>query len=143
MDPRFDVPVDAAGEMRALLERTGADFREEGGQFRLTLAQGGCRWQVLCRCRESLAMVYHIHPARVRDPEKALELCSRLNGRVVRGSFFLQEERFIFRDSAELTEYVTAQEELARTVEYGGAVLPRFWEALTAAADGILLLGTE
>ncbi len=144
MEPRFDLPVEAAEEARSLLERTGVDFREEGeGRFRLTLAQGGCRWQVLCQCRGSLAMVYHIHPVPVRSEETALALCSRLNGRVIRGGFFLQEERLVFRDGAELRERCDAQDQLAQAIEYGGAVLPRFWEALSAAAGGILLPAVE
>ena len=136
MEARFDVPVDAARELEALLERSGADFRREGGRFRLRMAQGGCRWQVLCQCQGSLAMVYHLHPAGVTDPARVLELYSGLNARLVRGSFFLQEGRIVFRDSAELTEYYDAQDRLARALEYGAAVLPRFWEALSAAAGG-------
>ncbi len=139
MDQRFDVPVDAAQELESLLERSGAEFHREGERFRLLFAAGGCRWQVVCQCRGDLAMVYHIHPARVEDPARALELCSSLNGRVIRGSFFLQEERFVFRDGAELTEHWEAQDRLARALEYGAAVMPRFWQALSAAAGGTLL----
>ncbi len=139
MDPRFEVPVDAAGELEALLERSGAEFRREGDRFRLRFSAGGCRWQAVCHCRGDLAMIYHLHPARVEDPARALELCSRLNARVIRGSFFLREGTIVFRDGAELTEHWDAQDRLARAVEYGTAVFARFWEAMSAAAGGVPL----
>ena len=92
----FDLPPDGAEELRALLERSGAAFQREGNRFRLRFASRGCRWQTVCDCRGSLVLVYGIHPARVTRRERALELCSELNSRVVRGSFFLQEERIVF-----------------------------------------------
>ena len=69
----------------------------------------------------------------------AWPLCSRLNARVVRGSFFLQEGRFVFRTSAELTERFEAQARIAVALEYNAAALSRWWERLAAEAQGLTI----
>ena len=119
----FDLPPDGAEELRALLEHSGAAFQREGNRFRFRFASRGCQWQTVCDCQGSLVLVYGIHSARVAQRERALELCSELNSRVVRGSFFLQEERIVFRTSAQLTERFEARERIAAALEYNAAVL--------------------
>ena len=83
----FDTPPDGAAELAALLERSGAEYLREDRRFRLRLARGGCAWQAVCDCREEQVLVYGIHPAQVTHTEESLALCSRLNRRVVQGSF--------------------------------------------------------
>ena len=68
----------------------------------------------------------------VRDAGAAF----RLNSQVVEGSFFLQEERLIFRTSARLTERFEAQARIAAALEYNAAVLSHWWERLAAGAQG-------
>ena len=133
---RFDLPLQGAEELRALLEYSGVDFRREGDRFRFFFASRGCRWQTVCQCRDDLVLVYGVHPARVTCPERALALCSELNGRVIRGSFFLQEERIVFRTSARLTERFDARERIASALEYNAAALSSHWEQLAAGAQG-------
>lgn len=135
----FDLPPDGAEELRALLEHSGAAFQREGNRFRLRFASRGCQWQTVCDCRGSLVLVYGIHAARVAQRERALELCSELNSRVVRGSFFLQEERIVFRTSAQLTERFEARERIAAALEYNAAVLSSQWERIAAGAQGLVL----
>lgn len=137
MGTPFDAPPDGGTELSALLERSGVDFRREGGRFSFLFASGGCRWQTVCDCREGLVLVYGIHPAPVRDGGEALEVCSRLNARVVRGSFFVQEERIVFRTGARLEDYLDAQDRIARALEYNAAAVIRFWETLVAGAQGV------
>lgn len=132
----FDRPPDGAEELAALLERSGAEFLREGNRFRFRFSSRGCAWQTVCDCQETLVLVYSIHPTPVTAPEKALELCSRLNSQVVEGSFFLQEEHFIFRTSARLTERFEAQTRIAAALEYNAAVLSTWWERLAAGAQG-------
>lgn len=134
MDMAFDLPPDGGTELAALLERSGVDFRREGERFSFLFSSGGCRWQTVCDCREGLVLAYGIHPAPVRDEQNALELCSRLNARVVQGSFFLQEKHIIFRTSTRLLEHVDAQERVAQALEYNAAAMTRFWEQLAAGA---------
>ena len=85
-------------------------------------------------------LVYGVHPAPVTDEARCLAACSRLNARVVRGSFFLHEGRFLFRTSAELTERCEAQERIARALEYNAAALSTYWERLAAGAQGLDLM---
>ena len=140
MDLSFDVPPDGGAELEALLERSGVDFQREGGRFRFLFTSRGCKWQTVCDCREGLVLVYGIHPAQVTCPEKALELCSQLDQRLIHGSLFLQEGRFVLRTSAELTERCEAQERIARALEYNAAVLSTYWERLAAGAQGLDLM---
>lgn len=135
MDEPFDLPPDGGAELESLLTRSGVDFAREGDQFRFRFASGGCTWQTVCRCQGDLVLVYGIHPAPVEDAGRALALCGQLNGRLVQGSLFLQEGRFVFRTSVRLTEAFEAQERIADALEYNAAVISRWWERLAAGAQ--------
>ena len=137
MDQTFDLPPDGGAELAALLERSGVDFVRQGDQFRFRFASGGCAWQTVCQCRGDLVLVYGVHPVPVTDVPGALALCGTLNSQVVRGSFFLWEERIVFRTSARLTEAFEAQERIAAALEYNAAAISRWWESLTAGAQGL------
>ena len=139
MELTFDLPPDGGTELAALLERSGVDFVREDGQFRFRFSSGGCTWQTVCRCQGDLVLVYGVHPAPVTDPARALALCGWLNARLAEGSLFLQEERFVFRTSARLTEALEAQSRIARALEYNAAVLSRWWERMAAEAQGLTL----
>ena len=139
MELTFDLPPDGGTELAALLERSGVDFVREDGQFRFRFSSGGCTWQTVCRCQGDLVLVYGVHPAQVTDAARALALCGRLNARLAEGSLFLQEERFVFRTSAHLTEAFEAQSRIARALEYNAAVLSRWWERMAAEAQGLTL----
>ena len=135
----LDPPVDGAQVLAALLERSGAEFRREGARFCLLFTQRGCKWQTVCDCREGRILVYGVHPARVSAPETALALCSELNGRTVRGAFFVQEGHIVFRTGAELTDRYSAAERAASALEYNAAAVSGFWTRLAAGAAGRLL----
>lgn len=137
MEQNFDLPPEGGEELAALLERSGVEFVREGELFRFRFASGGCTWQTVCRCMGSRVLVYGIHPAPVTDPSRALALCGEINSRVVEGSLFLQEERFVFRTGARLTERFEAQTRIAAALEYNAAVLSHWWERLAAAAQGL------
>ena len=139
MVPAFDTPPDGAEELEALLGRSGVDYLREGARFRFRFTSRGCTWQTVCDCCGELVLIYGVHPARVGAPDTALALCSRLNARVTEGSFFLQEERFVFRTSARLTERFEAQERIAAALEYNAAALSTHWERLAAGAQGLNL----
>lgn len=135
----FDLKPDAAEELEALLQRSGVDYLREGRRFRFRFTSRGCSWQTVCDCKEELALVYGIHPARVEAEETALALCSQLNARLTEGGFFLQDGCFVFRTSARLTERFEAQERIASALEYNAAVLSTYWERLAAGAQGLKL----
>ena len=133
MDEPFDLPPDGGAELAALLEHSGVDFVRQGELFQFRFTSGGCTWRTVCRCHGDLVLVYGVHPAPVEDIPAALALCSALNAKVVQGSFFLREDRFVFRTSAQLTEAFEARARIAAALEYNAAVLSRWWERLTAA----------
>lgn len=137
MSPTFDAPPEGGAELAALLERSGVEFRREGERFRFLFTSRGCKWQTVCRCQDSLVLVYGIHPAQVTHLAKGVALCSQLNQRLVQGSFFLQDAHFVFRTSAELTERFEAQSRIARALEYNAAALSTYWERLAAGAQGL------
>ena len=139
MPVQFDVLPDGATELRTLLTRSGVDFTEREHQICFRFASRGCQWQTVCQSQENLVLIYGVHPARVTHPDRALEVCSELNRRVVRGSFFLQEERIVFRTSVQLTERFEAQTQIADALEYNAAALSTFWERLAAGAEGLVL----
>ena len=132
MGSEFETPPDSGIELTALLERSGVDFRREGERFSLLFASGGCKWQTVCDCRGAQILVYGFYPGPVADRRRALELCSFLNAQIARGSFFLWEERVVFRTGARLVEYIDAQERVASALEYNAAAMTRFWERFTS-----------
>ena len=67
-------------------------------------------------------------------PETALALCSELNGRIVRGAFFVQEGHIVFRTDAELTDRYSAAERAASALEYNAAAVAGFWTRLATAS---------
>lgn len=135
MGSSFTAPPDAAAELEALLERSGVDFFREGDRFSFLFASGGCKWQTVCDCREGMVLVYGIHPGPVTSRQRAAELCSALNARLVQGSFFLQEEHMVFRTSARLIEHIDAQERVASALEYNAAAMTHFWNRLSSGAQ--------
>lgn len=139
MEQPFDLPPDAGAELAALLERSGVDFVREDSQFRFRFSSGGCTWQTVCRCQDGLVLIYGIHPVPVEDSGRALVLCAQLNRQLVQGSLFLQENHFIFRTSARLTERFEAQAQIAAALEYNAAVLSHCWERMTAEAQDLTL----
>ena len=137
MNPVFDIPPEGGTELAALLERSGVDFQRDGERFSFLFASGGCRWQTVCDCRGDLVLVYGVHPVPASDVRRALELCSELNARVIRGAFFLREGHIVFRTSVRLVEHIDAQERVAQALEYNAAAMTRFWERLAAGAEGL------
>lgn len=137
MQPSFDLPPDGAEELAALLERSGVDFVRQEDRFQFRFSSGGCSWQTVCSCQGDRVLVYGIHPVEVTDAPGALALCSTLNGKLVEGSLFLQEQRIVFRTSAQLTERFEAQARIAAALEYNAAVLSHWWEQLAAGAQGL------
>lgn len=131
---RFDGPIDAAEELRALLARSGVDFKTEGRRFRFVFSSGGCKWQTVCDCDGERAFIYGIFPLEVKNREAALELCAKISSVVILGGCFPSEGRIIFRTSAELRELCMAQEQLLRALEYNAAVMTKFWAEMSAAA---------
>lgn len=137
MTQHFDQPPQGGAELDALLQRSGVDFVRTEDRFQFRFSSGGCSWQVVCQCRQDWVLVYGIHPVPVQDPARALALCSQVNRKVVRGSLFLQEDRFVFRTSAQLTERFEAQARIAAALEYNAAVLSHWWERLAGEAQGL------
>lgn len=137
MTQPFDQPPQGGAALEALLQRSGVDFVRTEDLFRFCFSSGGCSWQVVCQCRQEWVLIYGIHPAPVRDPDRALALCSQVNGQVVRGSLFLREDRFVFRTSTQLTEHFEAQARIAAALEYNAAVLSHWWERLAGEAQGL------
>lgn len=136
MEQSFDLPPDSGAELAALLERSGVDFSREGDQFQFRFTSGGCIWQTVCRCRDSLVLIYGIHPVPVEDTARSLALCNHLNSQVVHGSFFLQDKQVVFRTSAQLTERFEAQAQIAAALEYNASAISHWWERLAYEAQG-------
>ena len=127
MDFGFDTPPDGAVELAALLERSGVEYRREGERFSLLFSGGGCKWQTVCRCDGPQVLGYGIYPEPVTDSQRAAQLCSDMNAKLVQGGFFVQEGHLVLRTGAQLIEHVDARERVASALEYNAAVMMHFW----------------
>ena len=135
----FEEPINGGAVLEELLLRSGVDYRREGETFQFLLTSRGCKWQTVCRGQGPLVLIYGIYPAQIADMAGALALCSRLNAQVVRGGFFVQDSRLVFRTSADMISLCDARETIARAIEYNAAAMSHFWTQLAGGADGSLL----
>ena len=123
----FTTVPDATSELQALLERSGVDFRRDGGRFQFVLTSSGCKWRTVCDCEGPRHIAYGIHPAGVQDIPAAAVRCSEVNSQLVRGSFFVSEGHAVFRVGRELTDILYAQDEIAGDIEYLASVMVWAW----------------
>lgn len=114
-------------ELEWLLRRSGVVYELEQGQYGFWMRTADLQWQIVCRCAENWVIVYAILPGTVEVAAEAREVCCKLNQRLLRGCFFLQEDTLLFRTSVQLLEPAMAQEELARTIEHVAAAVHACW----------------
>lgn len=128
MELDFSCLPDAAGELEALLERSGVDHVRDGGRFVFVLSASGRRWQTVCDCSGPRALIYAVHPAMGADEGKLLRRCSELNRRLERGCFFLTEGHAVYRTGEELRDFLDAQDVLAEAVERSASAMVWAWD---------------
>ena len=114
----------------ALLDESGVVWRRDMDDIRFRAERDGMIWETACRCVPDGALIYGRYPFRIPDTlrAQALEECSRINSRLLRGGIFLSEEGWtVLRTWADLDDPYLARERLARAIEYNAAVLARSW----------------
>lgn len=112
----------------ALLEDSGAAWREEAGLIRFRVAREGMAWETACRCERDQILCYGRYPFAAADRARCLERCNEVNDRAVGGAMFLAGDgRPVFRTRAELADLYEARRRLIRALEYNAAVMARFW----------------
>ncbi len=123
---------DTRGLLIALLEDSGAAWREEMGLIRFRVAREGMVWEMSCRCEQDQILCYGRFPFAAVDRAQCLGRCNEINGRAVGGALFLDGEgRPVFRTRAELDDPYEARRRLIRALEYNAAVVTRFWGRLS------------
>lgn len=126
-----------AGRLEWLLQNSGLHHLREGACFRLVLCSGGRKWETLCRCEPGLLLVWGRYPFEVARPAQAMACCQQVNAQVVQGSLLLEQGRLVFRTGADLFDSYSADEAMARALEYNAGVMLHFWsEAAACAAPG-------
>lgn len=115
----------------ALLEDSGASWREDLGLIRFRFAREGMTWEVACRCEADQILCYGCYPFSSTDRARCLERCDEINRQAVEGAMFLPKDgRPVFRTRAELEDPYGARRRLIRALEYNAAVVARFWGTL-------------
>lgn len=132
----FDNPLNGAEELAAVLDYSGVPYIREEDLFRFCFAGHGCRWQMIGQGVKNRVLIYAIHPTPVTDRTAALDVCSRINTRIVTGSWYMQEERLVFRTDAHLIEACAAREMILNALEYSAAVMTTFWNTMAQGATG-------
>jgi len=116
--------------LTALLEYSGVVWQRDMGEIRFRFTSGWMTWETACRCTEERVLIYGRYPFQIPADRRteALEACSEINSRVIRGGMFLTREgRAVFRTWADLRDIYTARDTLARALEYNIAAVTRFW----------------
>ncbi|HIT01566.1 MAG TPA: hypothetical protein IAC21_01895 [Candidatus Enterenecus merdae] len=116
----------------ALLEDSGAAWREEMGVIRFRIAREGMTWEMSCRCEQDQVLCYGRFPFAAADRARCLERCNEINDQAVGGAMFVAGDgRPVFRTRAELEDPYEARQRLIRALEYNAAVVTRFWGRLS------------
>lgn len=87
--------------------------------------------RALSKCfAERSVLVYGIYPFKaVADTS-----LSRINARLIRGAFFINDGALVMRTSADLFDAYAAYEAIARAIEYNAAAITAFWAELSGMA---------
>ncbi len=120
--------------LAALLDDSGADWREAAGCLCFRLRRGGALLELACRPLDGRLLVYGRYPFPAGDRQRALARCSEVNGRVLQGAMFLDGGRVVFRTEAALPDDYEAPLRMQEAIAYNADVLLHFWGRL--APDG-------
>ena len=123
---------DALRVLRALLEREGAEWREENGWLRFRSKHGAMLWETSCRVCGSTMLFYGRFPFRCGDADGARRFCEELNRTLVRGALFLTEEGVpVYRCDAGTDDVYGAEERITSALKYSAQVIGHCWGRLS------------
>ena len=127
--------ADPRSELVQHLQMKGVPFLDEGSEVRFSLCDGAFQWETVCRFAPHTVMIYGVYPFLAADRLSALESANDANSQLQQGSLFLSGSRPVLRVSAVLTDVYSAQEAVARALEYNAAAVRCFWEKMRACAE--------
>ena len=123
---------DARRLLRALLDREGAEWTEEGGWIRFRTQHDAMLWETACRACDGALLFYGRFPFRAAAPERARQVCEETNRRLVRGALYLAEDGApVYRCRAELDDVYGAEERIAAALRYSAQVMGWAWGRLS------------
>ena len=124
--------TDALRVLRALLEREGAEWREENGWLRFRSQHGAMLWETACRFVPGAMLIYGRFPFRCADADEARRFCEEMNRKLVRGALYLAEDGSpVYRCRAELDDVYGAEERIAAALRYSAQVMSHSWGRLS------------
>ena len=124
--------TDALRILQALLERKGAEWREENGWIRFRSKHDSVLWETSCRAIPDALLIYGRFPFRCRDADGARRLIEELNRSFVRGALFLTEEGTpVYRCTAETDDIYGAEQRIAGALGYSAQVITHCWGRLS------------
>lgn len=116
----------------ALLEREGAEWREENGWLRFRSKRGAMLWETDCRVSDGMLLVYGRFPFRCADPDEARTFCEEMNRRLLRGALYLNEDGTpVYRCSAETDDVYCAEQRISGALRYSAQVIAYCWGRLS------------
>ena len=123
---------DALRVLRALLDREGAEWREENGWLRFRSKHGAMLWETSCRACGGVMLFYGRFPFRCSNTDGARKLCEELNRQLIRGALFLSEEGApVYRCAAETDDIYGAEQRFAEALKYSAQVIAHCWGRLS------------
>ena len=118
--------------LKALLDREGAEWTEEGAYLRFRTQHGAMIRETACRACEGALLLYGRFPFRVADPDRARRVCEEINRRLVRGALYLAEDGSpVYRCRAELDDVFGAEDRIMAALQYSAQVTAWFWGRLS------------
>ena len=124
--------TDALRVLRALLEREGAEWREENGWLRFRSKHGAMLWETSCRFCDGAMLFYGRFPFRCAGSDETRRYCEEMNRRLVRGALYLTEDGLpVYRCSAETDDIYCAEQRIADALSYSAKVIAYCWGKLS------------
>ena len=124
--------TDALRILQALLEREGAEWREENGCLRFRSKHGAMLWETDCRVSDGAMLIYGRFPFCCADADEARRFCEEMNRRLVRGALYLTEDGApVYRCTAETDDVYCAEQRIAEALRYSAQVIAYCWGRLS------------
>ena len=122
---------DVRRTLAALLSDSGVQWSEDAGYIRFRARRDGMVWETDCRPMDGQVLLYFRFPFQVKDLEKTRRVCNELNARLMRGALFVPEDGSpVYRCRAGMDDVFLASARLSKALEYGAAVIVRYWGEL-------------
>ncbi len=123
---------DAIRLIKNLLDSEGCEWAEERGWLRFRVKHDAMLWETACMVRDRSAVFYGRFPFGCSDLTRARRICNEINGQILRGALFIEEDGHpVYRCRADVDDVYNAEDRIMAAIRYNAQVMSGFWGRLS------------